>query len=187
MTSRELSFEVVSKLFYYDESSPTYLRWNQARRCASRILVVKGDVAGHRSKRGYITVPIDGKTIAAHRVVMILHGFDVTGLHVDHKDRDKSNNKISNLRVVPKILNDRNHGIRAHNASGVTGVKWDREGTRLRTVAFWQEGGRSVCKTFAVSKYGLLPAFALAVKARNEAIASLNEKGYGYSENHGRS
>ncbi|MGL5077217.1 MAG: hypothetical protein ACRDBG_15515 [Waterburya sp.] len=53
-------------------------------------------------------------------------------------------------------------------------------------VAHWsdlKDGVRT--KSFAVKKYGLLPAFAMAVEYREKMIAELNLQGAGYSEQHG--
>ena len=41
-------------------------------------------------------------------------------------------------------------------------------------------------KSFSVKNFGLLPAFAMACKFREDKIRELNEQGYGYSENHGK-
>ena len=41
---------------------------------------------------------------------------------VDHKDRDKRNNAITNLREVSHLCNMRNKKIASDNKSGVTGV-----------------------------------------------------------------
>ncbi len=43
---------------------------------------------------------------------------------VDHIDRDKTNNKISNLRWVTHSENNMNRSIRSDNISGVPGINW---------------------------------------------------------------
>lgn len=44
---------------------------------------------------------------------------------VDHRDRDKSNNSRSNLRLASFSSNMSNMGIKSHNTSGFIGVRWD--------------------------------------------------------------
>lgn len=46
------------------------------------------------------------------------------GLFIDHKDMDKSNNRIDNLRLCTKAENHNNIGLRKDNVSGVKGVTW---------------------------------------------------------------
>lgn len=46
------------------------------------------------------------------------------GLVVDHIDRDKNNNRKSNLRFVSQIKNSQNRSKQYNNTSGVTGVRF---------------------------------------------------------------
>ena len=67
------------------------------------------------------------------------------------------------------------------------GVTWyynDTGGTR--SIAWWNDGERVCSKSFPVKKYGVLPAFKLAVDYREKMIAELNAQGAGYTENHGK-
>ena len=49
------------------------------------------------------------------------------GFLVDHIDRDKLNNRISNLRQVNRGQNRINTGIRSNNTSGVIGVSYRKD------------------------------------------------------------
>ena len=81
---------------YYDQSSPSGLRWKVAR--SNR--VKKDSIAGSKDKDGYYQVKVCGKVYKAHRVVWFLHhGAIPDGLEIDHKDRKRDNNKIDNLQV----------------------------------------------------------------------------------------
>lgn len=109
------------------------------------------------------------------------------------------NNNIENLRVVPQELNNKNAALRKDNSTGVQGVnfttaKGGKDGLIKDYYTFvtasWYEKVEdkfvSKCKHFPVKKYGLLPAFAMACKYREDKIAELNAIGYGYTENHGK-
>ena len=71
------------------------LMWKEKRQGRRRI-------TGQRpNKRGYLSVRIEGKCVAAHRVIWAIHyGEDPGKLQVDHIDRDRCNNRIDNLRLV---------------------------------------------------------------------------------------
>lgn len=76
-----------------------------------------GDVAmGALSKNGYYHGSFNKRHYYAHRVVYFLtHG--VWAQEIDHKDRDRGNNKPDNLRSATRSENSRNRG-------GVTGVSF---------------------------------------------------------------
>lgn len=90
------------EFFYYDETSPTCLRWAKKPNANSRAV---GSVQGTLSKK-YPMVTLHGKSLYCHVVVWILHKKDLpqVGL-IDHIDRDKHNPRISNLRLVDKAIN----------------------------------------------------------------------------------
>ena len=59
--------------------------------------------------KGYLGIDINKKTEKIHRLVA-LHfiGERPTNLQIDHKDRNKNNNKVSNLRYISGEENNRN-------------------------------------------------------------------------------
>jgi tryptophanyl-tRNA synthetase len=46
---------------------------------------------------------------------------------VDHKDRCKTNNLVSNLRYATITENQQNKSIQSNNTSGIVGVCWDKK------------------------------------------------------------
>lgn len=85
----------------------------------------KGGVAGTVCKRGYRYIAINGAKYSAHRLIFLWHhGWLPTG-DVDHKDLDKRNCKIENLRAADGAKNQHNRGLSRNNKSGVKGVCWD--------------------------------------------------------------
>jgi hypothetical protein len=86
-----------------------------------------GAVAGSLNSDGYLRVGIDGALYRAHRIAYALAtGTDPgAGLHIDHRDGDRANNRIENLRLATKGENGRNlRGANANSRSGVRGVRW---------------------------------------------------------------
>lgn len=175
------AFDLVTILeaVYYSETSPSGLRWKETR--ASNAL--KDSVAGAHSDRGW-KFKLNGKCTATSRIVALLHGLDIKGLVVDHIDGDTDNNSISNLRVVTSKENSRNTKQRKDNVSGAHGVSFHTK--KEAWVAQWNDlNGKRGQKWFAISKHGMLPAFAKAVQWREQKIKELNEQGAGYTERHG--
>lgn len=77
----------------------------------------------HIGKNGYVYVELcrEGKrkTFNIHRLVgltFLANPFDLP--MIDHMDRDKTNNHISNLRWVSGAENQHNKGVHKNNASG---------------------------------------------------------------------
>ena len=67
--------------------------------------VVKGDTAGAKDHYGYIVIRIDGVLYKAHRLVWLyVHGAMPDG-NLDHINRVKDDNRVSNLRVANQSQN----------------------------------------------------------------------------------
>lgn len=94
---------------YYDESSPSCLRWK-----TQRGKYPKDQVAGTLGSDNYwaVWLTVDGEVYRQknHRIIQKwFYGLDFESqLVVDHKNRDKTNNNFRNLRVVTSKVNSRN-------------------------------------------------------------------------------
>ena len=107
----------LSDYFYYDPSVPSCLR-NKVTRNSRQ---VKDTLQGTLDNRGYYKVQFNKQPIGQHRIVWELHfGPIPEGKVIDHIDRDKSNNRIENLRCVSQSENMTNQPQR--NSSGYKGV-----------------------------------------------------------------
>lgn len=189
-----------SEVFYYDESSPSCLRWKTDRTTGLHgkiFLALAGDVAGckeHKDKNYRVGVSMPGKKhrlIPVHQIVWeLLNGEIPEGFCVDHIDGKGINNLISNLRLVTQKINNRNRSMHKRNKTGKTGVveTWatylDRK--YYYYTAYWCTlEGKTRSKTFSWIKFGKDEAFRLASEVRDKMIAELNEQGAGYTERHG--
>ena len=83
-----------------------------------------GKRAGGIHIKGYRVIRIDRILIKEHRIAYaIFHEHDVPdGMQIDHVNRDKSDNRISNLRLATNAQNQFNKGLRSTNTSGFKGV-----------------------------------------------------------------
>lgn len=71
-----------------------------------------------KSANGYYSTTINGKQMALHRFISNPKQEEL----VDHINRNKADNRISNLRNTNKSVNAFNCGLRKNNVSGTTGV-----------------------------------------------------------------
>lgn len=116
------SKESLEKLFTYDASTGK-LYW--------KISVDNGKTKMNTEAgckvNGYIVVMIRYESYYAHRLIWILiNGSIDNNLMIDHIDRDRSNNRINNLRLVGASGNVRNSSRHKNNTSGVVGVAWSK-------------------------------------------------------------
>jgi hypothetical protein len=87
--------------------------------------------SGWLNHSGYKMVNFEGKQYKAHRIIFAIHHGYFPSL-IDHIDRNKTNNVISNLREATKSENAKNTGMKADNTSGVTGVSFDSSRNKWR-------------------------------------------------------
>jgi hypothetical protein len=87
-----------------------------------------GMVAGYKFKKtGYITIMVNWKRMYAHRLAWYFVYNEWPNGHIDHINRNTSDNRICNLRVVDNSHNQRNRKIAAHNKSGITGIWFSKK------------------------------------------------------------
>lgn len=71
------------------------------------------------SDSGYRKGSFKGTNYAEHRLIWELHNGPIPeGMEVDHVDRVRDNNVISNLRLASRTQNSRNHSIHSNNSTG---------------------------------------------------------------------
>lgn len=90
----------------------------------TRNSVKAGDAAGNLEANGYIRVKVRGHKVLAHRLVMFLVNGEWPPGEVDHKNRIRSDNRITNLQNVTSSVNNHNRSISKNNTSGAKGVQW---------------------------------------------------------------
>jgi len=85
----------------------------------------KGAIAGSPSSCGYIRFTVDGMRYAAHRLAWLYVYGEYPETDIDHVNRIRSDNRISNLRTASRAENCQNASKRKSNSSGVVGVCWN--------------------------------------------------------------
>jgi hypothetical protein len=79
-----------------------------------------GDVAGTIDAQGYRVISVLGKRHKAHHLAWLLMRGEWPKSEIDHKNRDRADNRIENLRVVSHAENT--HNISPRNRGLPTGV-----------------------------------------------------------------
>jgi hypothetical protein len=108
---------LISKFFYYDETSHTFIRH-----------VSNHKPAGTKINTGYMHVRCDhgaerAKHYLIHRLVWIMHNGPIPdGVYIDHINGNRSDNRISNLRLATHQQNIGN-SRRKEPASGLINFK----------------------------------------------------------------
>lgn len=85
-----------------------------------------GDLAGSLENTGYISIRINRVPYLAHRLAWFYCFEEWPEYNIDHIDRNKSNNRLDNLRDIPQNWNSRNRGINKNNTSGYVGVYYSK-------------------------------------------------------------
>lgn len=162
-----MSLEEARRLFDYDPETGL-LMWKI--RTSSRVRV--GEVAGSFHTRGYRRVQVNNERYLLHRLVWFIYYGAWPEDQLDHVNRDRTDNRIANLREVDHAENNKNKSMYMSNTSGVVGVGWHRQSQK------WQAGIKVGQKRIHL---GLFDTFEEAVAARKAA-----EVLYGFSSTHGK-
>lgn len=113
-----VSKEVIGSLFDYKDGG---LYW----KLKSRRRIVLGERAGAINTYGYRVIRLNGKRIGEHRLIWMLFNGDIPPkTEIDHRDTNKLNNRIENLRLATRRQNLWNRAVSVKSTSGYKGVYW---------------------------------------------------------------
>lgn len=115
--SEILTWETLTNVLEYDENTGIFT-WRENRGYKAKI----GTQAGSLEQTGYISIRLGRVSYLAHRLAWFYVYKCWPTNYIDHIDRNKVNNAISNLRDIEQVWNSRNRDINKNNTSGYTGV-----------------------------------------------------------------
>jgi hypothetical protein len=131
---RRITRARLQKLLQYDSDTGDF-RWQE--RVSRRVRA--GDLAGTVEINGYRKITIEGGQYSAHQLAWFyMKGRWCPG-YIDHRDRNRSNNRWTNLRRATPSQNCANRCLMRKNKCGFKGVKQTPSG---RWSAAIQKGGR---------------------------------------------
>ena len=92
--------------------------------------VKAGDVTGCPGGDGYLLIGVQSRLYRAHRLAW-LHTYGVWPEdQLDHINRNRSDNRISNLREVTTKQNGQNRSKQSNNTSGHPGISWHKRDSK---------------------------------------------------------
>lgn len=135
--------QLALKLFNYVDGE---LYWNKT-----------GKLAGWTSREGYRKVGYYGSH-SVHRIIFLMFNGYLPEL-VDHKDRNKLNNKIENLRDISFQENILNQKVNSTSKSKIKNISWHKATNKWRV---------QICRNYKVMDIGYFKCLGEAIRARAE-------------------
>ncbi|EDB6595957.1 hypothetical protein AHR24_03330 [Salmonella enterica subsp. diarizonae] len=117
MMENQLTQEILKSILSYDHITGIFTRLHSGGGVKS------GDVCNYViPSTGYIATRVLGKLYTVHRLAWLYHYGEWPDGEIDHIDRCRTNNAISNLRCVTRSINAHNTKVRSDNNTGYKGV-----------------------------------------------------------------
>lgn len=133
MTIRTTYPSAASLRLLFDYNSETgILTWKSrpsVNKRADKRRPTKARTAGCLSTDGYVRVGIKtekSRLFSAHRIIWIMVFGEDPEHEIDHVNRIKHDNRLSNLRLATRSNNAQNTSVNKNNTSGVRGVSWHK-------------------------------------------------------------
>ncbi|MDP8268316.1 MAG: HNH endonuclease signature motif containing protein [Candidatus Tenebribacter davisii] len=121
LEKEKLTHEELVRQLDYDPLTGIFIR-----KISNNQSVKIGEIAGYKNSEGYIAIRVNTTQYKAHRLAWFYVYCYFPENDIDHIDRVKHNNRISNLREVSRSCNIKNAGNRKDNKSGVKGVTFSK-------------------------------------------------------------
>jgi len=123
----ELTAEYLRSILHYDPETGVFTRLK-----AGRGVTAIGGTAGARMSNGYRNISVMNRRYLAHRLAWLYVYDSWPETQIDHVNRDRSDNRILNLREATPRQNGQNKGMLISNTSGYAGVSWHRLRSKWR-------------------------------------------------------
>lgn len=156
-TAWEQSFpvsELLSRLTY-DPATGELRRKKRDRLLPGHRASDAGKLATTSTERGYLRCQVANRNVMAHRVAWAMHYGEWPAAFVDHIDGNKTDNRITNLRLATHAQNTRNSVLRKDSTSGHKGVAFRklRWCARIRIDGKMRHVGSFLTRDEAIAAY----------------------------------
>jgi hypothetical protein len=155
--SKRIDHETLLALLHYDPETG-HFTWLQMAR--PNVSAMVGTRAGYTTTHGYRRIKVGGGNHAAHRLAWFYMTGEWPASEMDHANRDRDDNRWSNLRLATRSENMRNTRTYKNNSTGQRGVlqkgsRWtaridiDKRAIWLGTFATFEEARDAYLKASA--------------------------------------
>lgn len=163
MAKERASVAELRKVLSYDRDTGIIL-WTA--RVANNVF--HGMEAGSIDGQGYKHFQFKGVIYPCHQVAWALEYGEWPDLGIDHRDGDRSNNRIGNLREATQAQNHANRKLAKNNKTGAKGV-WLKHGKWEVGIGYTDADGR-----YRQRYLGRHEDFELAKLIHDEAAAQMH-------------
>ena len=98
---------------------------------------------GSLDKDGYLIMKVKGKQYKAHRLVYAYFYGEFPKGEIDHINRNRTDNRIENLRVVDRQENVNNTTRKTNKDTGVVGIYYDKSTKGLKARYSFHHKGKT--------------------------------------------
>ena len=140
------NLETLHRFLQVDTNSPSGLVWKSQSRNGR---TTPGKTAGSRTDRGYFSVHVKGVRYYCHRLVLVLSGVNPPSPShfCDHINRNKSDNRLENLRWMTKGQNIANKNYKS--SSGFRYARKTKSGSYQANYRLYGTNKTIYCGTFS--------------------------------------
>ncbi len=124
---QELTAEYLRSVLDYNPDTGIF-----TRKVSTSNRVKVGDVAGCSNGRGYLRIQVQSRDYQAHRLAWLYVNGEWPKDQLDHINRVRTDNRISNLRDVTQKQNQQNRSTNSDSTSGHPGVYWHKQSSKWR-------------------------------------------------------
>ena len=125
--AQDITAEYLRSILHYDPATGIF-----TRKIGSANQVKVGDATGSQNGKGYLNIKLQSRPFQAHRLAWLYVYGEWPEDQLDHINRNRSDNRISNLREVTNKQNHQNASKRSDNTSGHPGVSWYKQRSEWR-------------------------------------------------------
>ena len=126
---KSLTAELAREILDYDPDTGVF-RWKVTNK---RSHASAGSLAGCLHSTGYWYIQVDGRNYRAHRLAWLITHGTFPADQIDHRDGDRANNRLANLREVTNAGNQQNQRrARSDSTTGLLGVSPEKNGFKAR-------------------------------------------------------
>ena len=117
----------LKEILHYDQATGIFA-WATEKRYGLK----SGSVAGTKNAQGYIDIQIDEIKHKAHRLAWLYYYGEFPKKNIDHLNKIRNDNAITNLREANHSENGQNRSLNKSNTSGFRNVSYSKNYKKWR-------------------------------------------------------